>query len=988
MVFKKKNISNLFRKKKNKKIQKCRVIDIFILSAFIFLIIPSFFVNSAIASEPDSPHVAIAVIAENNNDFLVGMQLDNRISFVLYDSSNISLLAQDLGDFNATFICDFNVLNAHPSLLQYIKSNVSQGMGLFIQTNKISESYNLTNLEQIEPILPFDILTEINGTPLEITPDQFGNIAIHVNESIAENSILMQKIGFSSMPQVLYASKTIPHANTSVLIYSDSKEPILTESAYGNGRIIGLTAPVKNDTNNHLADWPYFNYMVYYFSFYLSNVQDSLIDDYRDWPYSPLPDSRLKTIVLIFIIIIIAITLLGFYYMKKRSKRIPLVIKPPTITDILAARNANIELNVATVATEDLKEGEVNQAISKEKDNNNLPEINHKKGDKYFLKERRRKKKKKNQKKKKVEKEIGWAEIGYHKPLAGFSIMFYLSIALLLPLVIIIMYILPNFVLTDPSQLGISFIMGNIFSAVFIAGDFGLAQAFDKFVSENYIRDPAKALKYVQFFVWFQMLSGLVQVAAIAFIGLYVIPKSAAMAFMSFQFVAKAFVQWPGIGYLFTHSMKALQRTDKEQIVSLISVILFDVGGMAVFTSLFLEIGRKNPVIGIVIGGSLGITMAEVFKTFGLLVVSGIVFAKMDKRFSIWDMFRVDFDKTLVKQTLWFGLKSMASNVILLFGNFFVTIYIMLNMQSYTTYSAYIGSATFLLYPITFMLILYENALPTTAEAYGNECYNLTQSYISFGWKYFFTFGTLVFTSFVFFLNPFLTEILPPLYKPMGFFLGWYSLTRITMTLGDFSRLFLVAIDKLSQYIVFITIEQIIRFILLITLLDILPKPEYILIFGELPGAILKTSLTWIYTNKKVIRVKIYIWQTLIAPILAAVAYVIIGYIFMTFYRNLLLTMEPLLPTIIFSFIIFTALSMTVYPFVLALVGGWDDETFRQLKFAAEKSGPSKLFAVIFLKMTELGNRISPLYNKFPIDYSKAKADIQKLINLKFQSNK
>jgi hypothetical protein len=314
----------------------------------------------------------------------------------------------------------------------------------------------------------------------------------------------------------------------------------------------------------------------------------------------------------------------------------------------------------------------------------------------------------------------------------------------------------------------------------------------------------------------------------------------------------------------------------------------------------------------------------------------------MDKRFSIWDMFRVDYDITLVKQTLGFGLKAMASNVILLIGNFVVNIYIMLNMQSYTTYSAYIGSATLLLYPITFMIVLFENALPTTAEAYGNQCYKLTESYISFGWKYFATFGLLVFSSYIFFLNPFLTNILPPLYKPMGFFMGFYSLTRVVMILGDFSRLFLVAINRVGIYIGLVTIEQIVRIIVLISLLDIIPKPEYLLIFGELPGAVVKTFLTWIYTNKKVIKVKINIWQTLVAPFIGVSAYVLVGSIFMSIYNLMINNIDVLIPTIIFAFLIFTGLTLTIYPFVLALAGGWDEETYRQLQFSVKQSGPSK----------------------------------------------
>jgi hypothetical protein len=683
------------------------------------------------------------------------------------------------------------------------------------------------------------------------------------------------------MPQLLYVSKSTANSTSTVLLHTKTDDPIITYSEIGSGKVLTFCGPIKSDTNEHIADWPYFNYLMYFSTMYLSNVDENQIELYNEWPFSPLPSQTLKITILIIIVLITCLTFGLYFVMKKRSRRIPLLIRPPTELDQLAIDKA-LKKNT----------NDDSRQIEKEK-------ISKKKLD-----------------------EIGWSEVGYHKSLAGFSVTFYLSLALLLPLIIVIMYILPNFILTDPSQLGISFVTGNIFSAVFIAGDFGLAQAFDKFVGENYIRDPAKALKYVQFFIWFQMISGLVQTGGIAIIGMYIIPQSAAIAFMSYQFIAKSFIQWPGTGYLFTHSMKALQRTDKEQLISLVSIILFDVIGTSIITGWFLSIGRRNPLIGIVIGGSLGITLSEVFKTFGLLLYSGIVFARMDKRFSIWEMFRGDFDSILVKDSLIFGFKAMASNVILLIGNFVVTIYIMLNLQSYTTYSAYIGSATLLLYPITFIAVLYENALPTTAEAYGNNCIHLTEAYISFGWKYFATFGLLVFASYLFFLNPFLTNILPPLYKPMGFFMGFYSITKLFMILGDFSRLFLVSVNRVGIYIWFISIEQIIRIVFLVSLLNNVARPEYLLIFGELPGAIIKSILIWIYTNNKIIKVKLNYWQTIIAPSVGVIVYIGVGSLFMKLYLYLIESMEVLIPTIIFAFIIFTGLTMTLYPFYISF-GRW-----------------------------------------------------------------
>jgi O-antigen/teichoic acid export membrane protein len=545
------------------------------------------------------------------------------------------------------------------------------------------------------------------------------------------------------------------------------------------------------------------------------------------------------------------------------------------------------------------------------------------------------------------------------------------------------MYVLPTFILTDPSQMGIMFITGNIFSAVFIAGDFGLAQAFDKFVGEEYMKNPKKAIKYVQFFIWFQMFSGLIQTVGIALLGLYVIPKTLSMAFISYQFLLKAFIQWPGIGYLWTHALKAIQRADKEQVVNLITMILFDVIGMGAFSAIFLGIGNSDPTIGPVVGGAMGLTVAEVVKTFGLLVVSGMVFSKTDKRFRLLDMFRVDFDLELVKKTLLFGLKAMASTVIFLLGNFVVTIVIMFRLDNYTYWGTFIGSATLLLWPVTFMIVLYESQLPTVAESYTAGCNRLTEAYITYSWKYSGTFGLFIATAFLFFVGSFLTIILPDLYKPMGFFVGFYSVTKLIMALGDFSRLFLIAINKVEKYLLFVAIEQILRIIIFVSLIDRIPRPELLLIYGELPGVIFKVLATWFYTNKRVIPVKINIYQTIIAPAIASFVFLFVGLGFNSIYIRIIGKVDALIPTVIFTFLIFCVLFLTLYPFVLGLLGSWDADTLSQLRFAAETSGPSKRFAKLFYTSTVFGIKKSKLYGKHAIIIQGIEDDIDLLISLR-----
>jgi O-antigen/teichoic acid export membrane protein len=914
-----------------------------------FSLIAPFYASGQIA--PGDVRVAVFTHTRRSG-FEIALNLDPRTPCDVFESQNASLFANR--NYTACFILDFDVLTLEN--IQLIADRVQNGMGLFFQTNSPAVPYNLTSYALLSPLLPINIPIDENGFSREFDHPSYENINTRQQET---DSFLTKRLSFLSFPQLINLTISEAKTGTTVVLTSDRNLPIIIESVYGLGKVIALTTPVRTNSNKHLANWPMFTYMIFSIALELSGISD--YEDFGRWQGAPVPQKNAQLIVLLILISIVSITLIGFGKMRQKSKKVPLSLVPvPEISD-KAIERLNPDPNLISKSDEANSDLSTNEIKSKQDHASKFAESRT------------------------------WDSIGFHKPLTGFVLMFFLSLNLLLPIVLIVMYILPTFILQDPAQFGIMFITGNIFSAVFIAGDFGLAQAFDKFVGEEYIKNPREALKYIQFFVWFQMLSGLGQTVIIAMLGLYVIPNSMSMAFMSYQFLLKAFVQWPGIGYLWTHTLKAMQRSDKEQIVSLITLVIFDIAGLAAFSGLFLQIGEADPRIGTVVGAAMGIAISEVVKTFGLLIISGIALNSIDKRFSIWDCFRVDFDRELVYRTLVFGFKSMLANVIFLFGNFAVTLIIMLMLPNYTYWGAFLGSATLLLYPVSFMIILFENMLPTNAEAYGAKCYRLSEVYISYGFKYFGTFGIFLFVLFAFFVNNFLTAILPPLFKPMGYFIGFYAITRVFMSLGDYSRLFLVSINRVGQYVLFVTIEQVFRVLLLLILITrVQSHPEYLLIWGELPGVILKVLLTWLYTNKLIIKVRINWWQTLFAPGIASLIFFGVGLIVNQWYLNAIVSFSgnALFPTILFSFLICTGLSLTLYPFCLGLLGSWDDASLGDFEFAVRHAGPSRLFGLAFFHMTRFGAKKSPLHNKMPISTTGVAEEIALLNELKMKSIK
>jgi hypothetical protein len=191
-----------------------------------------------------------------------------------------------------------------------------------------------------------------------------------------------------------------------------------------------------------------------------------------------------------------------------------------------------------------------------------------------------------------------------------------------------------------------------------------------------------------------------------------------------------------------------------------------------------------------------------------------------------------------------------------------------------------------------------------------------------------------------------------------------------------------------NNYVLFVLFEQILRVIFILGLINRINHPEYLLIFGELPGVILKVILTWIYTNKAIIKVRINIWQTFVVPTLASAIFLGVGLAFNALYLQLITAFagQALVPTIIYAFVLCFGLTLTLYPFCVGFLGGWDTRSLADLKFATYYSGPSKFFAQLFYKMTELGIKKSPLHNRFPIAVEGIDAEIQKLTQLKQQA--
>ena len=134
------------------------------------------------------------------------------------------------------------------------------------------------------------------------------------------------------------------------------------------------------------------------------------------------------------------------------------------------------------------------------------------------------------------------------------------------------------------------------------------------------------------------------------------------------------------------------------------------------------------------------------------------------------------------------------------------------------------------------------------------------------------------------------------------------------------------------------------------------------LIIAYFVGLFSKGIAAYIINHKVCFPQRFYIWQSLVAPLLAgAVHYVLIWWISGLIWKGDQITS-------VLIFLIGILPSFPLYMFFYGFFGGWDEATLAELKDAVDLTGSVRwLLRWGMYEPTRLGGRISPLNNRFPI---------------------
>ena len=138
-----------------------------------------------------------------------------------------------------------------------------------------------------------------------------------------------------------------------------------------------------------------------------------------------------------------------------------------------------------------------------------------------------------------------WEKVGFHRPFSGLLVGMGIGIILFIPLIIYQNLILPQFILPSAQALGMWGRVTQFFGLTWAICDLGTSVAAMKFLSQYRVSDPQRGFKYMQVYVWWQALSGAVQVAlvvAVTSLGIVRTPY----ALFAWSIVMHSLIQIPG----------------------------------------------------------------------------------------------------------------------------------------------------------------------------------------------------------------------------------------------------------------------------------------------------------------------------------------------------------------------------------------------------------------------------------------------------------
>lgn len=549
-----------------------------------------------------------------------------------------------------------------------------------------------------------------------------------------------------------------------------------------------------------------------------------------------------------------------------------------------------------------------------------------------------------------------WEEVGFHRPLGGFLFALSLGLILFVPLIIYQNVLLPVYILPSAQALGMWSRVTQFFTFLWQFFDMGTSVALIKFFSQHRVQDPRRSIQYVQVFVWWQALSGAVQVAGVVFVASTLLPRTA-YALYAWSIIIHTLIQLPGFYQVFRHTLVAWQRFDYGQVLDLALAAFMPMVTQPVLAGIMVAWGAANPAFGPSMGGLLGLGLAAYAAELLTFLIGLFLYRRLGYNARL--LFLAHFDWHTVASAFRFGVFEMLGGIAWAAGEALVILITQLRLINYNEVWGNWSLAQNFVTAYTILHVLYANLMPSISEAISHGYKRLSQYYAAMGYKW----GGLI--------SAFVGAVL--LAVADRFILGASgpefvraAAYAVPLTLWGVIQFGSWTSDEIQNgsnrpYLrsAMTAAEQAIRIGLALAL--VARWQVYGLIAAYFVGLLTKVLASYAINHRLCFPQRYYAWQSLAAPALAGAAhFALLRWVTGLIWRGDQVTSIAIL-------LIGLLPSLPVFAFLFGLAGGWDDATLAEVRRAVGLTGFMRPLAWLFWAATDIGARLSPLHGRFPI---------------------
>ncbi|MFX0098397.1 MAG: hypothetical protein ACFFCS_02375, partial [Candidatus Hodarchaeota archaeon] len=350
-----------------------------------------------------------------------------------------------------------------------------------------------------------------------------------------------------------------------------------------------------------------------------------------------------------------------------------------------------------------------------------------------------------------------WKKVGFHRICGAYLYGYSLALGEAVLGLILVSMILPIF-LPYPEINGYKSMTASILGFWFglmdlnLGGGGGFSGGMTRFIGQYSNSNPSRAVKYVQFYIWFQMLTGIVQVTVISIFCLFYMVNTS-LSYLVWFVLAQCLVQYPGMLMVMQSCLKAFQRGDKLAWVVWLQNTVFQVSVNIVCMLYGKWWGGNNPQIGELMGITIWYILSQFLDDWINLLLGGYFFNKVLKekgvKKGIWEMFKPGFDREVVKECMIYtGKQWIGQQILGLFG-WFVGLYMIVRMPSMAAWTGLMMIPAFFGHLVSHQSAMNGLASPAISEAYNNGKMELTQYLLNNVLKWYAIVTFYMFTSMV-----------------------------------------------------------------------------------------------------------------------------------------------------------------------------------------------------------------------------------------------